>query len=68
MPEFQARHKLQLEWKKAVLNREIELEDIDTDPFNFAARGKPTKTSTREARNMVSGVSGRPDAVTVRPT
>lgn len=68
MPEFQARHKLQLEWKEAVLNREIELEDIDTDPFNFAARGKPTKTSTKEARNMVSGVSGRPDAVTVRPT
>ena len=68
MPEFQARHKLQLDWKEAVLNREIELEDIDTDPFNFAARGKPTKTSTKEARNMVSGVSGRPDAVTVRPT
>lgn len=68
MPEFQARHKLQLEWKDAVLNREIELEDIDTDPFNFAARGKPTKTSTKEARNMVSGVSGRPDAVTVRPS
>ena len=68
MPEFQARHKLQLEWKEAVLNREIELEDIDTDPFNFAARGKPTKTSTKEARNMVSGVSGRPDAVTVRPS
>ena len=68
MPEFQARHKLQLEWKEAVLNREIELEEIDTDPFNFAARGKPTKTSTKEARNMVSGVSGRPDAVTVRPT
>lgn len=68
MPEFQARHKLQLEWKDAVLNREIELEEIDTDPFNFAARGKPTKTSTKEARNMVSGVSGRPDAVTIRPT
>lgn len=68
MPEFQARHQLQLEWKEAVLNREIELENIDTDPFNFAARGKPTKTSTKEARNMVSGVSGRPDAVTVRPT
>lgn len=68
MPEFQARHQLQLDWKEGVLNREISLADIDTDPYNFAARGKPTKLSTKETRNMVSGVSGRPDAVTVRPT
>ncbi len=47
----------------AVLNREIELEDIDTEPFNLSRGRKPTLPSTREARNMVSGAVGRPGAV-----
>lgn len=66
MPEFQERHHLQQSWKQKVLAGEIELEDIDTDPFNFKARGKPTLASTKEARNMISGVSGRPEAESVR--
>ena len=66
MPEFQSRHNEQLQWKEAVLNGEITLEEIDTDPFNFAARGKPTKPTSKDARDMVAGVTGRPDAVTIR--
>ena len=65
MPEFHARHGEQEAWKAAVLAGEIELEDIDTEPFNFAARGKPNKPSSKETRNMVSGVTGRPAAQTV---
>ncbi|MBN9085690.1 MAG: LLM class flavin-dependent oxidoreductase [Reyranella sp.] len=33
MPEFQAAHPQLLEWKQRVLNREIELEEIDTTAF-----------------------------------
>lgn len=66
MPEFQQRHHLQESWKQKVLAGDIKLEDIDTDPFNFKARGKPTLASTKEARNMISGVSGRPEAQTIR--
>ena len=66
MPDFQARHGEQEAWKDAVLNQEITLEEIDTDPFNFAARGKPTRKSTKEATNMVSGVTGRPASHAIR--
>lgn len=66
MPEFQSRHNEQLQWKEAVLNGEITLEEIDTDPFNFAARGKPTKPTSKDARDMVAGVTGRPDAIRIR--
>ena len=66
MPEFQSNHAEQEAWKTAVLNREIELEEIDTEPFNFAARLKPTKPPSREGRNMVGGVSGRPAAQAIR--
>ena len=59
MPEFHARHAEQEAWKAAVLNREIELEDIDTEPFNVTRGRKPTLPSTREARNMVSGTVGQ---------
>ena len=60
MPEFHARHPEQEAWKAAVLNGEVELSEIDTEPYNFAARLKPTQASTREARDMVAGVTGRP--------
>ena len=33
MPEFQAAHPQLLEWKQRVLNREIDLEEIDTSAF-----------------------------------
>ena len=65
MPEFHARHAEQEAWKAGVLAGDIELEDIDTDPFNFAARGKPSKPSTKDSQNMISGVTGRPGAQSV---
>ena len=33
MPEFQEAHPKLLKWKEQVLNREIELEEIDTSAF-----------------------------------
>ena len=66
MPQFQARHRDQEAWKTAVLNGEIKLEEIDTEPFNFAARLKPTQPPSRERRDMVGGVSGRPAAQAIR--
>jgi alkanesulfonate monooxygenase SsuD/methylene tetrahydromethanopterin reductase-like flavin-dependent oxidoreductase (luciferase family) len=62
MPEFHGREAEHQQWKAAVLAGDIELEDIDTEPYNFAARGKPTQSSTKESRNMVAGVVGRPSA------
>ncbi len=65
MPEFHAREEEHQEWKRAVLNREIVLEDIDTEPFNFSRGREPTQKSTREARDMVAGTSGRIASQTV---
>ncbi len=65
MPAFHARQPAQEEWKSAVLAGEITLEEIDTDPYNFAARGKPALPSSKEAANMVSGVTGRPGAESI---
>lgn len=65
MPEFHGRHADQEAWKAAVLNREIELEDIDTEPFNMTRGRKPTMPSTREAKDMVAGVVGRADSTPV---
>ncbi len=64
MPEFHAREEEHQQWKKAVLNGEVQLEEIDTEPFNFKARGAPTKKSSKEElnRNMVSGAVGRPES------
>jgi alkanesulfonate monooxygenase SsuD/methylene tetrahydromethanopterin reductase-like flavin-dependent oxidoreductase (luciferase family) len=47
MPEFQAAHPRHLEWKQRVLNREIDLEEIDTTAFQTRFGGnmaniKPT--------------------------
>ena len=42
------------------------LEDyIDTEAFNFTARGTPRKPSSKAVRNLISGVAGRPGAQTV---
>ena len=63
MPEFQSHEAEHQQWKKAVLAGELELEEIDTEPYNFKARAAPTKASSKEVakRNMVAGVVGRPD-------
>ena len=65
MPEFHARHGEQEAWKAAVLAGELELDDIDTEPFRFAARGKPSKPPTKGGAEHGSGVSGRPRAQSV---
>ena len=62
MPEFHASEAQTPGMEGAGAGRRIELEDIDTEPYNFAARGKPTQVSTKESRNMVAGVVGRPSA------
>lgn len=62
MPEFQAREGEHQAWKQSVLAGETILEDIDTEPFNFNRGRKPTLPSTKEARDMVAGVVGRPDS------
>ena len=62
MPEFHAREDEHQQWKQAVLAGEIELEEIDTDPYNFRARGAPTKapSTPEERRDMIAGATGRP--------
>jgi len=65
MPEFHAKEAEHQEWKDAVLAGKIVLEDIDTEPYNFAARGKPTLPSTKQNRDMVAGAVGRPGAGSV---
>jgi alkanesulfonate monooxygenase SsuD/methylene tetrahydromethanopterin reductase-like flavin-dependent oxidoreductase (luciferase family) len=62
MPEFHAREPEHQAWKRSVLAGDIVLEDIDTEPFNYTRGRKPTQVSTREARDMIAGVVGRPDS------
>ncbi len=59
MPEFHADEANHQDWKRRVLNREIVLDDIDTEPFNFARGREPTKKATGDQRDMVAGVTGR---------
>ena len=42
MPEFHAREPEHQAWKSAVLAGEIELEEIDTDPFTLRGNSRPT--------------------------
>lgn len=65
MPEFHAREEEHQEWKRSVLNGETVLRDIDTEPFNISRGREPTQKSTKEARDMVAGTSGRPDSEAV---
>jgi hypothetical protein len=37
------------QWKAAVLRGEIELEEIDTQPYNPPSRAKPTQSPTQAA-------------------
>lgn len=60
MPEFVAREAEHAAWKQDVLSGAIELEDIDTEPFNFKARLKPSLPPSDEARDMIAGAGGRP--------
>ncbi len=50
MPEFQANEPAHQAWKAMVLDREIELEEIDTDPFTarYGAKGIPAETIVRK--------------------
>jgi len=43
MPEFQAAHPELLKWKEKVLNREIDLEEIDTTAFKERFGGNMAK-------------------------
>lgn len=43
MPEFHALEPEHQEWKRAVLDREIDLEEIDTAPFQMVTNQTPTK-------------------------
>lgn len=53
MPEFQAAHPELLQWKTQVLNREIELEEIDTSAFTDRYGGTMTSISpSADARRV----------------
>ena len=43
MPEFQAREPAHQEWKRGVLAGEIELEEVDTDPYDMKTNQTPSK-------------------------
>jgi alkanesulfonate monooxygenase SsuD/methylene tetrahydromethanopterin reductase-like flavin-dependent oxidoreductase (luciferase family) len=53
------------EWKSAVLGGELELEDIDTDPFNFKTRQTPSQKSSKAEikADMIAGAVGRPGSL-----
>jgi alkanesulfonate monooxygenase SsuD/methylene tetrahydromethanopterin reductase-like flavin-dependent oxidoreductase (luciferase family) len=48
MPEFHAREPAHQEWKRGVLAGEIQLDEIDTDPYSFRTTATPTITSSRQ--------------------
>jgi len=49
MPEFQAAHPALLQWKEKVLNREIDLEEIDTSAFRTRFGGNMAKIAPAQA-------------------
>jgi hypothetical protein len=65
MPEFHAREDEHQQWKSAVLAGELELEDIDTDPFNFRTRQTPSQKSSKAEikTDIIAGAVGRPDSL-----
>ncbi|MGE4606445.1 MAG: LLM class flavin-dependent oxidoreductase [Myxococcota bacterium] len=50
MPEFHGREPEHQEWKRAVLAREIELKEIDTDSFNYRSLQAQTKPESTVAQ------------------
>ena len=48
MPEFHEREPEHQEWKRGVLAGEIELDEIDTQPYNMPSNQTPT-TKLKEA-------------------
>ena len=65
MPEFHAREDEHQQWKSAVLSGELELEDIDTDPFNFKTRQTPSQKSGKAEikADIIAGAVGRPGSL-----
>jgi alkanesulfonate monooxygenase SsuD/methylene tetrahydromethanopterin reductase-like flavin-dependent oxidoreductase (luciferase family) len=49
MPEFQAAHPELLKWKEKVINRELELEEIDTSAFKTRFGGNMEKITPAQA-------------------
>jgi hypothetical protein len=51
MPEFHSRESEHQAWKAKVLNREIQLDEIDTQPFKdrYGAKFAPTVAVTPKA-------------------
>ena len=49
MPEFQADEPAHQEWKRGVLAGKIELEEIDTTPYNMRSNQTPTKKAESAA-------------------
>ena len=43
MPEFHDREAEHQAWKQAVLSGDLELEELDTEPYNFRSNQTPTK-------------------------
>jgi alkanesulfonate monooxygenase SsuD/methylene tetrahydromethanopterin reductase-like flavin-dependent oxidoreductase (luciferase family) len=56
MPEFQGREEEHGAWKRAVLAREIELEEIDTDPFDISRGRAPTLQPSPEAQKVAEQI------------
>jgi hypothetical protein len=50
MPEFQEAHPQLLKWKEQILNREIELEEIDTSAFTERYGGTMKNITPAEAK------------------
>jgi hypothetical protein len=49
MPEFHAMEPDHAEWKRRVLAGEIDLAEIDTDPYNYATNQSPKSKGARPA-------------------
>ena len=63
MPEFHESEEQHQAWKRSVLGGDIELDDIDTDPFNLTSRLLPTKAPSDEAAAAKQAIDERAAAV-----
>jgi alkanesulfonate monooxygenase SsuD/methylene tetrahydromethanopterin reductase-like flavin-dependent oxidoreductase (luciferase family) len=60
MPEFHGREDAHQAWKRAVLDRELELAAIDTAPYTWTrAQGPPPRDADGEARRSQGGGTAR---------